>query len=82
MDIKITSIGDRGQIVIPQSIRQKMHAQRGTSFSVALIDEDTLVIKKIDRTKLLGDFNKLRESIKKKFEEAELVEEVKKSRSI
>ena len=80
MDIEITTIGERGQVVIPQSIREKMPAPKGTLFSVVLVDKDILVMKRVDKHQLIGEFKELRDSIKKKFTEAEIIEEVKRAR--
>lgn len=65
MNVEMTKIGERGQVVIPLPIREKMKVQKGALFSVALLDEHTIVMKKIDREKLLADFSALRASIKK-----------------
>jgi len=81
MEIELTTLGERGQAVIPKSIRDKMPAPKGTLFSVALVDEDTLIFKRVDRRKLLEDFRELRKSIVKKFSEAEIVGEIKKARN-
>ena len=79
MDVKLTKIGERGQVVIPQSIREKMPAPKGTLFSIVLIDKDIIMMKRVDKKKLLKEFQELRSSIKQKFEEAEIVEEIKKA---
>ncbi len=79
MEVELTTLGERGQAVIPKSIREQMQAPKGTIFSVVLIDKDTLVFKRIDKRKLLEDFRELRKSINKKFSEAEIVGEIKKS---
>ncbi|MFH1072110.1 MAG: hypothetical protein V1743_01645 [Nanoarchaeota archaeon] len=81
MELEFTMLGERGQAVIPKSIREKMPAPKGTMFSVVLVDKDTLIMKRIDKQKLLEEFRGLRASIKKKFSEAEIVEEIKKARS-
>lgn len=81
MNIELTTIGERGQVVIPQQIREKMPAPKGTLFSVVLVDKDIIVMKRVDKQQLLGEFKALRESIKKKFTEGEIVEEIKKTRA-
>ena len=80
MDIELTTIGERGQTVIPKVIRDKMPAPKGTMFSIVLIDKDTLVMKRFDKRKLLVEFKNLRASIKKKFSNQEIVHEIKRSR--
>lgn len=80
MDIELTTVGERGQAVIPKSIRDKMPAPRGTMFSVVLIDKDTLVMKRFDKRKLLAEFKDLRASIHQKFGDQEIASEIKKAR--
>ena len=79
MNIELTKIGERGQVVIPQSIREKMPAPKGTLFNIVLIDKDIIIMKRVDKKKLLKEFQELRDSIKEKFEEAEIVGEIKKA---
>ena len=81
MEVNLTTIGERGQAVIPKLIREKMPAPKGTVFSVVLIDKDTIVMKKFDKKKLLAEFRSLRKSIKRGFEEGEILEEVRQSRN-
>ncbi|MEK6903776.1 MAG: hypothetical protein AABW64_03970 [Nanoarchaeota archaeon] len=80
MNVELATIGERGQVVIPQAIREKMPAPKGTLFSVVLVDKDIIVMKRVDKQQLLGEFRALRNAIKKKFTEAEIVEEIKKTR--
>lgn len=80
MDIELTTLGERGQAVIPKSIRDKMPAPKGTMFSIVLIDKDTLVMKRFDKRKLLLEFKNLRASILEKFSDQEIVDEIRKSR--
>ena len=76
MDVELTKIGERGQIVIPLSIREKIRAPKGTLFSITLLDKNILVMRKVDRQELLADFKALRDSVQK-LGEAEINEEVK-----
>jgi AbrB family transcriptional regulator (stage V sporulation protein T) len=80
MNIQLTTLGERGQAVIPKSIRDQMPAPKGTLFSVVLIDNDTLVMKRFDKRKLLQEFKDLRTSIQKKFSDQEIVSEIKRVR--
>lgn len=45
--IETTKMSSRGQIVIPQSIREMIHADEGTLFSV-MGTNDTIILKKIE----------------------------------
>ncbi len=41
MHIELTTVGERGQAVIPKFIRDAMPAPKGTMFSIVLIDKNT-----------------------------------------
>jgi len=45
--VKIAKVSSKGQLVIPQSIRQKLKIKNGNIFAVAL-SNNTLVLKKIE----------------------------------
>jgi len=45
--IEIARISSKGQLVIPQDIREKMNIKEGNMFAVASVD-NTLVLKKIE----------------------------------
>lgn len=79
MDVELTTLGVRGQAVIPKLIREQMPAPKGTLFSVIMVDKDTLVMRRVDKKKLLGDFRELRASVGK-LSEAEILGEIKKAR--
>lgn len=80
MDIELTTVGERGQAVIPKIIRDKMPAPKGTLFSVVMVDQDVLVLKRVEKKKLLADFDGLRSSILRKFSNKDIVGEIKKVR--
>ena len=80
MEIEFTTLGERGQAVIPKSIRDRMPAPRGTMFSVVLIDKDTLVMRRFDKRKMLAEFKDLRALIRQKFSDKEIVGEIKRAR--
>ena len=80
MNIELTTVGERGQAVIPKAIRDKMPAPKGTMFSIVLIDKDTLVMKRFDKRKLLAEFRGLRASIQQKFSDREIAGEIKRTR--
>lgn len=46
-DMEITKISSKGQLVIPQSIREKLKVKEGSMFAVASCD-NTLVLKMIE----------------------------------
>ena len=80
MEIEMTTVGERGQTVIPKSIRDKMPAPKGTLFSVVLVDKDVLVMKRFDKRKFLTEFEDLRRSISQKFSDKNIVDDIKRFR--
>lgn len=46
MNLETTRMSSRGQIVIPQDVREEVHAEEGTIFAV-VGSKDTIVLKKI-----------------------------------
>lgn len=57
--LELTKMSSRGQIVLPQDIRNNMHLQEGTPFAVMGFD-DTIILKRV-RMPTLEDFEKLAE---------------------
>ena len=81
--IDVTSISSRGQIVIPQRLRDKMKIQEGEKF-VVIGEEDTIVLKKLEVPSFKG-FDKLlkktREFAKNKgIKESDIEESIRESR--
>ena len=81
--IDVTSISSRGQIVIPQRLRDKMKIQEGEKF-VVIGEEDTIVLKKLEVPSFKG-FDKLlkktREFAKNKgLKESDIQESIRESR--
>ena len=66
--IEVTSLSSRGQIVIPQGIREKMHLHEGEKF-IIIGEQDTIVLKKLEVPSFKGFdmlLKKTREIVKKK----------------
>ncbi len=84
MDVEITSIGERGQVVIPQHVRENMGIIKGDKFMV-LEQGDMLIFKKL-RVPSAEDIEKMlkkgHEHAKKhQLTEEDLTEALKKARS-
>ena len=47
MVLETIKMSSRGQVVIPQDIREEIHASEGTLFSI-MNNKDTLILKKIE----------------------------------
>ncbi|OYT53059.1 MAG: AbrB family transcriptional regulator [Candidatus Altiarchaeales archaeon ex4484_2] len=57
MNVELTRISGKGQLVIPQEIRKQLKIKKGTRFAVYGQD-DTVILKKI-QLPTLEDFNQL-----------------------
>ncbi len=49
--LEITMLSSKGQIVLPQTIRLKLHLTQGEKF-IVLGEKDTVILKKIERPAL------------------------------
>ena len=84
MDFEIAKIGERGQVVIPQSFRDEMSIHKGDKFMV-LQRGDMLVLKKL-RAPSIDDFDKMLKKShahakKHKLTEKDLQDAIKKARA-
>ena len=78
--IETTKMSTRGQVIIPKDIREYMDAEENTLFTVMPLDKETLLMKKMDKKRLLEEFRMIRASIKNKLSEREIMNEIKNSR--
>ena len=65
--IETTKMSTRGQVIIPKDIRQYINADNDVIFTVIPLDKDTILMKKMDKKKLLREFRKIRSSVKEKL---------------
>ncbi len=82
-NIEITSISSRGQVVIPQAVRDKLSLHEGEKF-VVIGEDDTIVLKKLEMPSFKG-FDKLLERTRefakgKKIKPEDVDEAVKRAR--
>ena len=56
-NIEITSVSSRGQVVIPQSLRDKLKIREGEKF-VVIGEDNTIVLRKLEMPSFKG-FDKL-----------------------
>ena len=52
-NVEITSVSSRGQVVIPQSLRDRMKIQTGEKF-VVIGEDNTIVLKKLEMPSFSG----------------------------
>jgi len=74
--IETTKMSTRGQVIIPKDIREYIKAEENTIFTVVLLDKDTILMKKMDKKRLLEEFRKIRSSVKEKLSEEEIDNEI------
>lgn len=79
MTVETAKMSERGQIIIPKEVRDYIHAKENTIFTVVPIDNETIVMKKLDKEKLLKEFRSIRRSVKK-LTTSEINEEIKHAR--
>jgi len=82
-NIEITSVSSRGQVVIPQSLRDKLKIREGEKF-VVIGENNTIVLRKLEMPSFKG-FDKLvaktREFAKKnELKESDVEQAVKNAR--
>ena len=44
-----TVLSQKGQIVLPSAVREQMHLEPGQDFEVFIDDEDTIILRRINR---------------------------------
>lgn len=72
-NIEITSVSSRGQVVIPQKLRDKLRIREGEKF-IIIGEDNTIVLKKIEMPSFKG-FDKLIEKTREFTRKTELKEE-------
>lgn len=75
-EIETAKMSERGQIIIPKVVREYIGAEENTLFTVMPLDRETIIMKKLDRLKLVKEFESIRENIKEKLTAAEINEEI------
>ena len=82
-DIEITSVSSRGQVVIPQSLRDKLKIHEGEKF-VIIGEDNTIILKKLEMPSFTGIdklLKKTREFAKKKgLKETDVEEAIRENR--
>tara|TARA_Y100000310_G_scaffold344610_1_gene458278 strand:+ start:47 stop:298 length:252 start_codon:yes stop_codon:yes gene_type:complete len=80
MTIETAKMSERGQIIIPKEVREYVHATDNTIFTIMPIDQETIIMKKLDKVKLIKEFRSIRSSVKNKLTAQEINEEIKQVR--
>lgn len=75
--IETTKMSTRGQVIIPKGIRDYINVGDDTVFTVMPLNKDTILMKKMDKKKLLQEFRKIRIGVKEKLSPEEIENEIK-----
>ncbi|HLD06623.1 MAG TPA: AbrB/MazE/SpoVT family DNA-binding domain-containing protein [Candidatus Nanoarchaeia archaeon] len=51
--LEVTSLSSRGQVVIPQGVRERLHLHSGEKF-VVIGEDDTVILKKLEAPSFKG----------------------------
>lgn len=82
-NVEITSLSSRGQVVIPQFVRDKLNLHEGEKF-IVIGEDDTIILKKLEVPSFKGIdklLNKTRNFAKNKdLKESDIEEAIKTAR--
>lgn len=62
---ELTRVSSKGQVVIPMELRKKLHVREGSVFAVSSVNDDMLILKKVNNPMTAEDLE-----IAKEVEEA------------
>lgn len=71
----VTKVDEKGRILLPKEIRDKMNIKPGEEFLVADIDENAVILKRIDVRKMLEELIEKAKSVDLEKLEREIEEE-------
>lgn len=78
--VETTKMSTKGQVIIPKSTREFTGSGQETIFTVLPIDKETIVLRKLDKQKIVREFRALRAKVKSKVSETEVNEEIHQAR--
>ncbi len=73
--MSVTKVDEKGRILLPKEVRERMKIKPGEEFLVADIDENAVILKRIDVRKMLEDLIEKAKSIDLEKLEREIEEE-------
>lgn len=75
-DLETAKMSERGQIIIPKDVRDYIGAREDTIFTVMPLDKETIVMKKLDKMKIIHEFRNIRKNVKNKLTPQEVNREI------
>ncbi len=79
-EIETAKMSRRGQIIIPKEIRNYIGSKEDTIFTIMPIDKETIIMKKLDKMRLIQEFRGIRKGVKNKLTPEQIKEEIKEAR--
>lgn len=79
-EVETAKMSERGQIIIPKDIRRYIRAREDTIFTIVPIDRETIIMKKLDKMKIIQELRSIRIRIKEKLSPQEISQEIEESR--
>lgn len=64
--VETTKMSTKGQVIIPKEIRDFTDSEEDTIFTVVPLDKKTIVLRKLDKRKILKEFRTLRSKVRDK----------------
>ena len=81
-EIETAKMSERGQIIIPKDVREYIGAGESTIFTIMPIDRETIIMKKLDKLKMMQEFRSIRARVKEKLTPEEISQEMKEARQV
>lgn len=79
-EIETAKMSERGQIIIPKEVRDYIRAGESTIFTIMPLDRETIIMKKLDKIKMIQEFRSIRFRVKEKLAPEEIKEEIEEVR--
>ena len=78
-EVETAKMSERGQVIIPKGARDYIRATENTIFTVMPLDKETIIMKKLDKMKLIQELRSIRKTTEKLTPE-EINKEIKEAR--
>ncbi len=79
-EIETAKMSERGQIIIPKDVRVYIGAGESTIFTIMTLDRGTIIMKKLDKMKMIREFRSIRAKVKEKLTPEEISREIEEAR--